>query len=861
MYKMWNQYRLPGTIIPLSYEIYLNPIAEKSLILGRINIKVSLKEPSKYIVLHGRDIIVNMAIINEESKSIEISQVIYDSKLEYIHLMTENELHPGEIMINLEFQSHIRDDMFGCYKSYYLDGHDNKHLVLATQFEAIHARSVFPCFDEPQLKATFSLILDINKNYMAFSNMPQYKRINLDLNIDRIFFKTSPKMSTYTLAFVIGEYALSLAKNRVLSVIAPPNNSNLTELALHVAVHSMDIYEKVLNMKYTLPKLDLIAIPDSAAGAMENWGLVTFRPSALLIYDKYSSELDKDYVADTVAHELAHQFFGNLCTTKWWSTIWLNEGIATYFEYLGFDNSFPKWKIWDTFVFKTQQEAMNKDKFISSHPLNNQLFNNDEIEEMFDAITYEKGGSILYMVADMIGVSILYEGLHNYLTQCSYGNGTPELLWNNIEETTKKHGNYQPINEMMKSWTYQAGFPLIIVEEYPDGIILRQERYQPYKKEKSNELWWISLKIGYSNGNQIIVQFDSEQSKFIPLDTTWYKVNYNHHGFVRVNYPIKTWDKIITNGILNIRDRAGLLNDVLTLSLDGKLPIETALSVVYKILSKEKEYSVWMSAINFLYKLGNLFINHDCWEYYRIYVISLLNSMNEWIWNPIDDHSQILLRSELLSMAIFFEESNIAQICDEIFFNWIYNKSSSSLESSHIPLDLQTPIFRNVIRTMGDFAFKILYELYIMEKNPVQRKRYLFALTASKSTKLLQNLLDISLDSTMIDPQNRINLIILIGTNPFGREITWKFIKKNWNLLDIRGQSIINLLEVVVGSFYTQELYNDAESFLTSHPNVAKSATNMALETIKYNMEWKLLYIDNACEWLKTFVSMQLHHS
>jgi len=843
---MWNHYRLPKTIIPSAYELYLEPIIDESIINGEVNIKVNIWEASQYVILHGKNIKVKIAEIIQKSQKIRVSEILYDLKLEFIYLLCEKKLEAEETIINIKYQTDIRDDMYGCYKSNYVDVNKKSHIVLATQFEPIHARSVFPCFDEPQLKANISLILDINKEFGAFSNMPQYKRISVNSNIDRIYFQNTPKMSTYTFAFVIGEYSTCVANKRRLSVISYPEMLGTTDLALHVGVSSMETYEKILNIKYTLPKLDLIMVPESDAGAMENWGLVTFRKSGLTVYDKYSSESDKFYVADTISHELAHQFFGNLCTTNWWDTIWLNEGIATYFEYLGLAGSVPEWKTWDTFIFRVQQEAMDKDKFILSHPLNNELYDNDGIDEMFDLITYDKGGSIMYMIADIIGAPILYEGLHNYLIQCSYGNGTPEILWNNIETVSKRNGIDLPISEMMKTWTYQAGFPLVTVEEYPTGIILKQERYQPFKDKESDELWWISVKINCSDGSQLRVNFNTKESDFVPLDTTWYQINHNYHGFFRTNYHIETIEKIITNKTLTSINRSGLINDVLTLSLDGKFPIDSALLVTYKILSKEREYNVWMSAIGSLYKLGNLFADHQCLKYYQSYIFLLLKDVNEWIWES-NDHSTILLRKEIITLAILFDEPNISLVCDKLFTDWLYGNNI-------IPPDLQYAIFGNAVRTMGDFAIEILFKLYLKETNEIQRNRYLFSLTTTKSIDLIKFLLDISLNPNIINPENKINLLILLGVNPFGKQLTWEFIKNNWDKLDIRGQSIVNLLETIVGSFSTEELYNDAIQFFGSHPDVAKTSTKISLENIIYNIKWKSIYIDNICTWLQTFL-------
>jgi len=871
---MWNSLRLPNKIIPSAYDIHLRPYIEKLQLIGIINIKAEVKEHTNYIVLHGVNIKIGRAIIiTAKNKSNEIPQISYDTEPEYIYLICKNNFDLGEILIYIEYEGMIYDDLFGCYKSSYIDKNHNKHWVLATQFESTYARRVFPCFDEPQFKATISLTLDINNKLTAFSNMPQKQRNKINNEIDRIVFQTSPKMSTYTFAFVIGEYNSLIALDKPYAVVAPPGNADASQFGLHVGVKSMEAYEDILGIKYSLPKLDLIMVPESAAGAMENWGLVTFRPAALLTYTDYSAETDKDYVAAVVSHELAHQFFGNLCTTKWWNTIWLNEGIATYFEYLGIDRAFPTWKIWDTFIFKAQQTAMYEDKFIWSHPLNNPVSSNAEIDEMFDTITYDKGGSILYMIADIVGLEVLYQGLHNYLTQCAYGNGTPSMLWNNIETIAKR-----PISELMKSWTDQAGFPLITVEEYQNGIILKQERYLTSLCEyENNQRWWISLRIGCSNGSQKRVEFCSEKSDFIPIDTKWYKINYNQHGFMRVNYPIETWMRIIESENLTLRDRAGLVNDALSLSLDAKLPIDVALYVAQRILSNEDEYVVWMSALGPLYKLSRLLKGNGCEKYFAKYMVDLIYPTFTRLWNSFIelpelmslqdinygyqnnnaehyccrlDHSQRLLISKLMTAGIYFKDPRTNEICGNLFRQWLNDPQS-------IPIDLQGPIFQNAVKNMG--AYNDIFQLYMEEINVIQKKRYLNALTYSDSSEELNELLEAILDRSKVESQNRMHLIINVGLN--NSKLTWEFIKKHWDVLNIRGQAIQHLVEVIIVTFHTEAEYNDAQEFFENHPSLAKLSMKRALETISHNIKWRSLYLHQACNWLKQYVDFQTKYS
>jgi aminopeptidase N len=284
-----------------------------------------------YVVLHSFNIKIIKALVTiENGDQYEINQIKYEPKLEYIYLIHPHAFKTTSAIVEIEYEGIIGNNMRGLYKSSYIDAIGDENWVYSTQFECIYARHVFPCFDEQHLKSTFTLTIDVDNQFDLFSNMNQRKRSNIDLNTDRVLFETSPLMSTYTLAFVIGPYSKITNRLGLVSLIVPHDKEEESNLGLQVATKAMKVFESKLGIKYSLDKLDLIAIPESEAGAMENCGLVTFNQAALLVNDYHISEYDKDLAFSTITHELSHQYFGNLCTTYWWDTLWLNEGIAKY---------------------------------------------------------------------------------------------------------------------------------------------------------------------------------------------------------------------------------------------------------------------------------------------------------------------------------------------------------------------------------------------------------------------------------------------------------------------------------------------------------------------------------------------------
>lgn len=795
---------------------------------GEVTITADITHTTNTITLHGKHLIIINAWITKHN----IIEIRYDPALEFIHLITETDISIGPIIFGITYQGVINTDLKGLYRS-----HFKNNWVLATQFESIYARQMFPCFDEPEFKATFDMVLNVHPTLDVFSNMSIKSRIHLNKNLDEVVFETTPVMSTYTLAVVIGVYQSITSSERNFSLVVPPGDEGATPFGLEVAVRSVSKYEELLNMDYTLAKLDLIAIPESGAGAMENWGLVTFNQSALLYYKQYSTEDDKYYVASTIAHELAHQFFGNLCTMAWWNNTWLNEGIATYFEYIGVDVCIPEWKIWDTFCVNVQQSALDLDCFVSTHPLDNPIRSNNDIEEMFDLVTYNKGGAILYMVVDIIGEDNLYQGLHTYLTNCEFGTSTSQMLWEDIDHYSI------PLETIMRDWTLQPGFPVISVQTYPGGIKLRQQRYLPYFEGSSDQLWWISTIIKCNNGDEIPILFNTRESEFIGINSDWYKVNYGQITFTRVNYPIDMWYKL-ANATLPVTDRAGILNDILTFSLDGMVPVDTALEITHRLLSHEYEYVMWASALDLLYRLDALFTEHHGARYFENYMRSLLGNINTWIWNPPVTHNQKVLQPILLSIALYFNEPHISDICTELFKRWMQTPDS-------LPREIQDPIFEHGIRI--HIAFEMVYDRYLREDNVIQKQHYLYALTASTSKEHLQWLLNASLDPEIIKTQDRVSVVSLIASNPVGRRLAWEFVKQHWDIFNTRGQQIRNLIDACTRNFHTYDDYNNVKEFFNTHTTVAPHAVKRALERIHYNIMWRSIHIETATHWLQKF--------
>jgi puromycin-sensitive aminopeptidase len=366
-------------------------------------------------------------------------------------------LYPGEYHVVLEFSGKITDPMNGLYPCYFTH-EGKKKFVLATQFESHHAREVFPCIDEPEAKATFDLALNTPLEGDVIANTPA-RTVLKEKSQQTTIFETTPVMSTYLLAFAYGDIGFKEAKSKNGTIVrgyATPDNVQFVDFALDTAVKVLDFYEDYFALAFPLPKIDMIALPDFAAGAMENWGLITYREQCMLVDPVNTSIHTKQYVAMVVAHELAHQWFGNLVTMQWWTDLWLNEGFASWIEYLAIDKLFPEWHMWTQFIADEQQPALKLDALDNTHAIEVPINHPDEIRTIFDAISYNKGASVIHMLHGYLGAEDFRDGLRHYLKKHAYKNTVTQDLWAALEEISGK-----PVKEFMHAWTsfrsYQCG--------------------------------------------------------------------------------------------------------------------------------------------------------------------------------------------------------------------------------------------------------------------------------------------------------------------------------------------------------------------------------------------------------------------
>ncbi|MFB5613288.1 MAG: M1 family metallopeptidase, partial [Nitrosarchaeum sp.] len=445
-------------VIPVNYVLEFEPIFKNFTFIGKETITVNCKESVNSITLHCAELKIRSCHVRHNGVS-EKAITKIDPKKEELTIIIKNKIK-GSAFIEVDFVGTLNDRLLGFYRSQYKQNGKVKYLA-TTQFEAADARRAFPCWDEPEAKATFDISIIAENKFTAISNMPVTSKKRIKNKTIYKFAKT-PIMSTYLIYLAVGEFEYLVGKTGKIQirVITTKGNKSKGKYSLELGKKLLSSYEKYFGIKYPLPKLDLIAIPDFAAGAMENWGAITFRETILLYDPKTSSTRTKQYIAEVISHEIAHQWFGNLVTMKWWNDLWLNESFATFMATKFVDKFYPEWDLWNQFVEDAMNTAMGLDSLKNTHPIDVKVNSTSEIREIFDAISYDKGGCVLRMLEHYVGESNFQKGLKHYLNEFKYKNAEGKDLWDAIGKISK-----MPVRTMVSTWLKQPGFPVVEIEK------------------------------------------------------------------------------------------------------------------------------------------------------------------------------------------------------------------------------------------------------------------------------------------------------------------------------------------------------------------------------------------------------------
>ena len=567
--------------------------------------RMDVREETSSITLNTLELeIQSTKIISGDSEVTSSPGLSFDEAKQRTTFSFGQKLAAGsKVSMKVEFTGTLNDKLAGFYRSSYKHPDGTTHYLATTQMEPTDARRAFPCFDEPALKATFTVTLIADKNHTCLSNMDQASEKEVDSKITdgkrkAVTFNKTPLMSTYLLAFIIGELNCIETNNfrRPVRVYSPPNsNIEHGRYSLELAAKTLAFYEKTFASEYPLPKMDMVAIPDFSAGAMENWGLVTYRSVDLLFDETISGANTKQRVAEVVQHELAHQWFGNLVTMDFWDGLWLNEGFATWMSWYSCNTFYPEWKIWQGYVTDNYAQALSLDSLRSSHPIEVPVKKADEINEIFDAISYSKGSAVLRMLSKYLGEETFMEGIRRYIKRHAYGNTRTEDLWAALQDASGK-----PVQSIMSTWTKNVGYPVVTVTEDVDKkcIQVKQNRFLrtgDVKPEDDRTLYPVFLELRTRQGVDKDLTLTTRLQQFELPDLEFFKLNADQSGIYRTSYTPERLAKLgvaAKEGLLSVEDRAGMVADAGALAASGYQKTSGVLALV-KSFNEEAEYVVW----------------------------------------------------------------------------------------------------------------------------------------------------------------------------------------------------------------------------------------------------------------------------
>ena len=855
MQKSNKNIRLSEYVTPIEYFLTIKTDLLGFTFIGEEKILVKLEKSTNFIELHLDELEITTAAYNGNLNG----EITYNKDKETAIIKFSKDLPTGMGELDLKFSGILNDKMRGFYRSkYQVEG--NEHHMAVSQFESTDARRAFPCFDEPSKKAIFHVSLIVPSDHTAISNAMEKEVAEHISGYKVVSFAPTPVMSTYLLAFVVGKFEhieKSTEKGVLVRVFVTPGKKEQAKFALDVAGKILDFYAEYFDISYPIPVLDLIAIPDFAAGAMENWGAVTYRETALLVDEEHSSTINKQWVAVVIAHELAHQWFGNLVTMEWWTHLWLNEGFASYIEYLAVDKLFPEWNIWSQFAYMDHSRALELDGLENSHPIEVAVQNPSEISEIFDAVSYSKGSSIIRMLAEYLGEENFQKGLQIYLKKHSYSNATTSDLWSSLESVSGKH-----VGKIMNSWTQKAGYPLIDIEESNGKLFFNQSRFFSsiisQVRSSDNTSWIIPISMITENSKEPqYYLMDKIKIDISRKDNSWYKLNYGEKSLVRVKYPIENLQKLqgaIENKNISQEDRFGIIRDLFVLAEAGKSSIVQVLKM-YSSYKTDDSYIVWAEIASELAKLSILLSEEKEFEIFEIYARSIFEDIGRkigWEKNPKESHEQTLLRSVVLSSLAKYNDKETITKAKHLFDKMISN-------SINIESDLRGIVYITVARNGDENTYNQLVKLYRDADLQEEKDRIFRALCSFKQEVLIKKSLEFSF-SKEVRSQDSFKAINYFMGNPKGKYMAWEFLKSQWDDIVVRFSGghlfsrFVEPLELFTRKYDAQEI----EKFFNMHGAPGAERTiQQVIEKIESNDEWIKRDLENINKFLKDVSSLR----
>ncbi|CAH0725375.1 unnamed protein product, partial [Brenthis ino] len=872
--------RLPTYIKPEKYNLVLTPyIYEGNFTFdGEISIILTVKNKTNKVTFHGVELYFHKIKLykKEDGKEIKIIRKTEDVPRQFHIITTAETLIAGQqYVLNITYLGILNDNLHGFYRSSY-EEKKVKRWIAVTQFQATDARRAFPCWDEPALKAKFTISIARPSNMTSVSNMNIIKREKHESLKDYIWdhYAESLPMSTYLVAFAVTNFGNMTDNN--FSVWARKEALPSAAYALEIGPKILKFLEDYYKIKFPLPKIDMIALPDFKAGAMENWGLLTFREIAMLYDNGVSPTTAKARVASVVAHEIAHQWFGNLVTPAWWSDIWLNEGFASYVEYVAVDAVEKSWKLMEVFVLNEVQSVFKLDALTSSHQISVEVGNPEEIGAIFDKISYGKGSAILRMMNHFLTDDVFNAGITDYLNAKKFGDAEQRDLWSALTNAAREKNAFDAdVAIVMDSWTLQTGFPVLtITRDYNNGsITFKQERFiliNDTVNEHNSSVWWIP--VSYTTASE--KDFESTKPKLwlrgersIVVDNIrvkeddWFIANIQQTGFYRVNYDQRNWEMLVK--VLNDKsrfeeihpiNRAQIIDDAMNLALSGRLDYKTALDIT-SYLSHEKSYVPWKAGLVALGYIDTMLSKGAYYLEYKRYVLRLLNvAVHELGWEVSTNESVVRAqhRVDLLSTACHLQHVECLEHAVRMYMNWMLTANPDAYNDIHA--DIRSTVYCVGVQAGYTREWRFAWERFLVASSPSERELLLSVLGCTRAPHLLYRYLDLSLrNDSGIRKQDTVRVFSAVASSSIGEPIAFNFVRANWQRLKeyVGSVSTLNsILKVVTRRLNQVHEYEELKRFVSESCSDLGRPVQQVLERTAANVQWMERNYPTIVNWL-----------
>ncbi|XP_049928174.1 alanyl (membrane) aminopeptidase-like b [Epinephelus moara] len=881
--------RLPKNLIPHSYKVFLQPhlytrIIEEvnvtspnqtMLFTGNSTVNFHCVQRTNTIYLHSSDLTVsNPLVMNRDTNEMISVSTMRDhfNGTYFLEIQLNDALEAeGNYSLFLAFKGDMSQSLDAMYPSTYVEGvpahegdKNTERFLVATHVEPTDARRIFPCFDEPEMKAEFDVTIIHRAGTTALGNAEKSDSSIIDDDWKYTRFHPTPKMSTYLFAFTVSEFTAtpSLHERVDINIYARPEATAAghAQYAANITGKILKFYEKYFDIDYNQKKLDQIALPDLSPGAMENWGLVTYQQGGLLYEEGVSSLLHKEVIATLIAHELAHQWFGNLVTMKWWNEIWLNEGFATYMSFFAVDDVEPTFKLKEAHIMDNLHEAFEQDALESSHPLTppeEDVQENFEILGMYDSITYCKGAAVLRMLADVVGERVFKIGIKEYLSDFRFKNTDQNDLWKYIEKAEHNNDGHTKVAKVMNTWTNQIGYPVITINTTNGEVY--QKHFLFNDSSESNLWWYVPIRVMSNTSTPTLVWLESSNSvkkdEFLSKSGEWILANVHCTGYYRVNYNPENWGRLLTQletnpHLIPVMNRGQLVDDAFNLARAKLVEVTLALNST-RFLRKERAFLPWESAVRNLEYFVLMFDRSEVYGPMQAYLREQVRGLYNFLRNYTDssrvpeDHSLQHTQITAIEVACSNGLPECIVMATKMFANWMNSNSTN-----HIHPNLRSVIYCQAVAAGGKREWEFAWDKFQSSSDTSEKDQLRQALSCTKKIWLLNRYLEYTLDPEKIRLMDVASTISYIAKNVAGQALAWNFIRAHWDY--VRQGYAGALIDGVTSRFSTKFELAELERFAAEYELASATwVVNQAIEQTRVNIQWVSENKDAILEWFE----------